>query len=76
MVTVRPAILSKPTRTGPTFLSTVNITVPLPLYVVPEVMTIQLELLTAVHGQPGGAVTGTVPTPPLGPNDCRVVSKE
>ena len=40
-------------------------TVPLPLPLAPEAMVIQLSLLVAVQLQPAGAVTSTLPAPPL-----------
>jgi hypothetical protein len=51
-------------------LDTVNATDPLPVPLAPEVMEIQSALLDAVHAQPEGAVTATVPLPPVEPKLC------
>jgi hypothetical protein len=42
------------------------VTDPLPLPVAPALMVSQLALLVAVHPQPLGALTATVPLPPAG----------
>ena len=47
------------------FAETEYVTVPLPEPEAPDVILIQLTLLTAVHGHPDGEVTVTVAFPPL-----------
>lgn len=41
-----------------------NLTVPLPLPLLPDEMKIQLTLLVAVHSQPLAVITLTEPMPP------------
>ena len=48
---------------------------PLPLPLLPEVMVIQPVLLEAVQEQPVGAVTPTLPIPPLEPEVALVGEK-
>jgi hypothetical protein len=72
-VTVKllPAIVSVPERVDtPVFAAAVNDTEPLPDPDAPAVMVSQLSLLTAVHAQPDGAVTATVPVPPFATTVC------
>jgi hypothetical protein len=65
MVSVCPAIVSVPFLGEPSVLAaTVNVTVPFPVPLVPEVMVIKGELVTAVHAQLATEVTFTVPAPP------------
>ena len=63
-----PAIASVPVRLLVfVFAATEYPTVPLPLPEPPEVIVIQAALLAAVHVQPVGAVTVTLPeVPPAG----------
>jgi hypothetical protein len=69
-VNVCPAIVSVPLLGGGGVLSlcgftpTLNVTVPLPLPLNPDVIVTQPTLLAAVHGQPAVAVTDTLPVPP------------
>lgn len=63
-VNVRPAMVSVPERDGPVVDAATNRTVPLPLPDSPDEIVSQGALLAAVHAQPSGAVTATVPLPP------------
>ena len=47
------------------FAATEYVTIPLPIPLPPDVMVIQVVFLTAVHLHPLGAVTVTLPLPPL-----------
>ena len=58
---------SVPLREAPVVLAAAaQKTVPLPLPELPEVIVIQPALLTAVQGQPPGAVTATLPVSAAG----------
>jgi hypothetical protein len=60
-----------PPRVGASvYGATEYVTVPLPLPLAPEVIVIQLALLAAVQVQPVGAVTFTLPNPPMARKDC------
>jgi hypothetical protein len=62
-----------PDRGAPVALaSTVNCTAPSPVPDAPAVTTIHWTELTAVQGQPGPAVTVTVPAPPAAGIGCDV----
>lgn len=69
-VKVRPAIVSEPDRDGPDVACASKLTVPFPLPLSPERINNHCALLDAVHAQPGGAVTATLPLPPAGGSDC------
>ena len=71
-VKVDPAIVSVPVRAPPVLASTVYLTVPLPVPLLPLVMVIQFAPVVAVHGQPDGVVTVTSPLPPSFGNDSLV----
>jgi hypothetical protein len=58
------------------FAVTENPTDPLPLPEAPEVTDTKPALLAAVHAQPVGAVTLTLPGPPLEPKDADVAESE
>ena len=61
------AMVTVPVRVDPVvFLSTVKVTVPLPVPELPEVMWIHGALLPAVHGHVLDVVTATVNEPPFG----------
>ncbi len=60
-VTVCPAIVSDALRAGPGFAATENCTWPLPLPVAPLAIVTHEAPLAAVHAQPPGLVTWTVP---------------
>ena len=68
-VNVAPATVSVPVRLAAVLAATLNETDPLPAPVAPLVTVINVLLLTAVHGQPGVAVTVVVPVPPDVVND-------
>jgi hypothetical protein len=55
---------------------TENDTVPLPVPDAPEVTNIQLAMLLAFQPQPAGAITFTLPLPPLEPNEADVADSE
>ena len=57
---------------GLVVLATEYVTVPEPVPLAPDVMVIQLTLLTAVQLHAPDTVTFTVPVPPLLLNDLRV----
>jgi hypothetical protein len=64
-VNVRPAIVSVPLRAAPPLTATVNVTVPLPVLVAPDVTVIHSTALAAVHWHVPAAETVTgVPAPP------------
>src|SRR5260221_12092836 len=66
MVKVWPATVSVPLcALLPPFAFTVNDTVPLPLPLAPAEICTNPELLLALQPQPDGAVTFTLPLPPL-----------
>src|SRR5438067_1858219 len=68
-VKVNPAMVSVPMREVVLALAaTEYIMVLLPQPLLPAVIVIQLALLVAVKQQPG-AMTSTLPVPPLAPND-------
>jgi hypothetical protein len=72
-VNVCPATVSVPVRLLVfVFAATEYPTVPLPLPLLPEVIVIQAALLAAVQVQPVGAVTVTLPVPPLACTDALV----
>ncbi len=74
-VTVKllPAIVSVPERVEiPVFAAAVNETEPFPDPEAPDVTVSQLSLLAAVHAHPAGAVTATLPLPPLEATLCEV----
>jgi hypothetical protein len=54
---------------APPFGFTEKVTVPFPLLFAPEVTCVHPTLLTAVQAQPEGAVTFTLPDPPLDPKE-------
>ena len=65
-VKVWPAIVTVPVRALPVeFPLTSNVTIALPLALLAEVRIIQLASLVAVQLHPAGAVTLTLPSPPL-----------
>jgi len=77
MLKVWPAIVSEPL--WPLLLPfafTVYDTVPLPLPLVPAVICTNPELLLALQPQPDGAVTFTLPLPPLEPKETEVADSE
>jgi hypothetical protein len=53
-----------PVRWGPELASAVNPTLPLPVPEAPEVIVIQVALLTAIHEHPFWLVTVTLSLPP------------
>jgi hypothetical protein len=61
---VWPAIVSDPVRAAPVFAAAEYPALPFPLPELPCTTVIQAALLTAVHAQPAGAVTVTVPAEP------------
>src|SRR5258706_527691 len=61
---------------GTPFCFTEKVAVPLPLPLAPPVICIHPTLLTAVQLQPVGAVTLTLPDPPLGPKEPDVADSE
>lgn len=70
-VNVFPAIVSVPVRDDVEVLAAaLNETDPLPESDAPAVTVSQSSLLTAVHAQPDGAVTATVPVPPFAVTLC------
>jgi hypothetical protein len=72
-VNSRPAIVIVPARPPPLFAATLNVTVPLPLPVLPDVTVIQGTLLVAVQPQPVAPVTVIgEPVPPLRPSNWNV----
>ena len=56
---VRPAIVIVPERAGPVVAATLNVTVPFPLSLVPDLSVIHETLLFAVQLHPLAAVTET-----------------
>lgn len=72
-VTVLDATVTVPVRARPLFAATLNVAVPLPLLLAPDVIVIHDALLWAVQAHPLGADTDTDP-PVLPPNgngcDC------
>ena len=67
----RFAIAIVPVRAAPVLAATVNITVPFPLPVAPDVTVIQGTVLLADHAHPDGDVTAIgVPGPPAAPTLC------
>ena len=65
-VNVLPAIVSVPVRDDvDVFAAALKLTEPLPEPDAPAVIVNHAALLTAVHAQPDGAVTATVPLPPF-----------
>jgi hypothetical protein len=76
-VKVLPATVSVPLLALAVLLAvTEKPTVPLPLPGVPEVTDTKPALLAAVQAQPVGAVTLTLPGPPLAPKDADVADRE
>ncbi len=73
-VNVFPAMVKVPVRDDVEVLAdALNVTVPLPDPDAPDVMVSHpVLLLTAVHAQPAGALTDTVPVPPLAVTLCDV----
>ena len=68
-----PATDSEPVRAPPVFGNAVNVTVPVPLPLEPDVIVSQLVVVLAVQGQPEAADTLTDgPTPPTGDTDIVV----
>ena len=65
MVKVCPAIVAVPVRAAAMFDWTVSRTSPLPEPVAPSLTVIHGTSGTAVHEQPGGAVTPTATDPPV-----------
>lgn len=69
ITTVNPATVRTPARAvAPELAATEKLTTPLPLPP-PEVMLTNGLLLAAVHAQPSGALTMTLPVPPATAND-------
>jgi hypothetical protein len=71
--TWRPAtenVAPRPLESG--FAATVYVTVPLPEPFLEEVIVIQLAVVATIHAHPPGAVTVTVPDPPLLSNEAVV----
>jgi hypothetical protein len=67
-VNVRAATLSVPLRAAPVLAATLKVTVPLPLFVAPDVIVAHDTLLVADHAHPAAATTATgVPAPPPAP---------
>jgi len=60
----------------PLFAVTVYDTSPLPVPEAPEVTDTNPELLTAVHAQPAGALTFTLPLPPTTPKVALAADNE
>jgi hypothetical protein len=61
-------MLSVPLRAAPVFAATLNVTVPLPLLVDPDVIVNHDTLLAAAHGHSDAATTAMgVPAPPPAP---------
>ena len=68
---VAPVIVRLPDCvSGEGLAATVNDTDPVPLPVAPDVMLIQLSLLTADHEQPAAALTVRLPFPPAAGMDA------
>ena len=68
-VNVCPAIVRAPVRVlFPDRDSTLNLTVPFPVSLAPEVIVNHAAPLVAVQAHPLGADTVTSPSPPLRPN--------
>jgi hypothetical protein len=67
---VSPAIVNVVVRVAPLFAATWKATVPLPLPLPPAVIEAHGVELEAVHEQPAGAATPTLPAPPGPPNVC------
>jgi hypothetical protein len=64
-VKVCPAIVSVPDRAAPVVAAAAYVTAPAPEPLAPEVIDNHATaLLDAVHAQPSGAVTVTLPLPP------------
>lgn len=67
------AIESEPTRAISVLAATENVTLPLPLPLVPETIVSHGTLLVAVHVHPCVVATAIgAPVPPLAPTDCDV----
>ncbi len=64
---LRPATVNDPVRFPPSFLPTLNVTVPLPVPLEPDVMVIHEWLLLAVHTHRLVVETLTDAEPPAGP---------
>jgi len=76
-VNVCPAIVSVPVSPLALLLElTENETVPLPVPDAPGVTDTQPTLLAAFQAQPEGAVTFTMPEPPLEPKEAEVADSE
>jgi hypothetical protein len=72
-VKVAPAIVSVPVRAAPVLASTVYLTVPPPVPLLPLVIVIQFVEVVAVHAHPDCVVTVTgPPLPPSFGNDSLV----
>ena len=72
-VNVLPAIVSVPVRDDVEVLAAaLKLTDPSPEPDAPAVIVNHAALLTAVHAQPDGAVTATVPLPPFDATFCEV----
>ena len=65
-VYVLPAMVKVPLRSAPVLAAACQLTVPLPLPLLPDVIVSQLESLEAVHGQSVPIVTLTLLLPPAG----------
>jgi len=66
-VNVCPAIVRTPVRVFPESAATLNLTVPFPLSLAPDVIVNHAASLVAVHAHPPGADTATSPSPPFRP---------
>lgn len=76
IVKVLPAIAIVPVRAAPVFAAALKRTDPLPLPLAPAVTVIHAAFDTAVHAQPGPAVTAIVPVPPAAGTDASVAPME
>ena len=65
-------MVAVPLRAAPVFARMLNVTLPLPLPVAPEVTVIQVALLVVVHAHPELLVTADDPGPPPDAIDCDV----
>ncbi len=64
-VNVWPATVIVPVLCRPVLAATEKAAAPLPELLAPELIVIQVSLLSAVHAQPVAVVTLTLPVPPL-----------
>jgi hypothetical protein len=62
---VWPATVNVPDRVPPLNANTIKTTVPLPVPLAPEMISIHPSFLVAVHEHPLPVVTSTEPVPPI-----------